>query len=68
MLIILLFIITAQLKVIKKFSDNIYNQMENYETKKFFHYLVFISNSNYQMGLLISSNLSLISINVLRSL
>ena len=68
MLITLLFIITAQLKVIKKFSDNIYNQMENYETKKFFHYLVFISNSNYQMGLLISSNLSLISINVLRSL
>lgn len=68
MLIILLFIITAQLKVIKKFRDNIYNQMENYETKKFFHYLVFISNSNYQMGLLISSNLSLISINVLRSL
>lgn len=68
MLINLLFIITAQLKVIKKFSDNIYNQMENYETKKFFHYLVFISNSNYQVGLLISSNLSLISINVLRSL
>lgn len=68
MLITLLFIITAQLKVIKKFSDNIYNQMENYETKKFFHYLVFISNSNYQVGLLISSNLSLISINVLRSL